>query len=103
MKEGDAPGVAAICCNHPIYNRLVQQKLGPIFDDYREICNNAKKGTKEHEIPNAELDKKRLERLSRTLMNKIIAWGTEDAGASLDKHSAAEGAPAGAESDFGGS
>jgi hypothetical protein len=78
-------GVAEMCTDHPVYNRLVESLLNTIIIEYKMICDEAK--PEGHKIPNASLDKKRLENLSTHLMEQIINWGKIEAGASLDKHS----------------
>jgi len=77
-------GVAEICTDHPVYNRVVESLLNSIIKGYKAICDGAK--PEGHKIPNASLDKKRLESLSEQLMNQIIEWGQMEAGASLDRH-----------------
>ncbi|OJT24228.1 hypothetical protein BO221_13680 [Archangium sp. Cb G35] len=84
LKHGD-DGIAESCTNHPIYNRVVEGRLNSIISGYKSICDGAK--PEGHKIPNASLDKKKLEDLSEHLMNQIIDWGKIEAGASLDKHS----------------
>ncbi|RKH21516.1 hypothetical protein D7X74_01090 [Corallococcus sp. CA047B] len=82
LKEGD--GAPEICTDHPIYNRLVEDTLTGIVKDYKAICDGAK--PEGHKIPDADLDKTKLEDLSEHLMNQIIEWGQIEPGASLDKH-----------------
>jgi hypothetical protein len=75
-------GMAEVFTDHPSYNHLVEQWLGSIIAKYKEICDTAT--PEEHKIPNAQLDKAILERLSKILMNLLLAWGKAEAGASLD-------------------
>jgi hypothetical protein len=83
LRHDDAPYVSEIFTDHPMYNRMVKKKLNSVIATYKAKCDEAK--PEEHEIPNAELDKKKLEDLSDTLMNTILGWGMSEAGASLDK------------------
>ncbi|RKG92742.1 AHH domain-containing protein [Corallococcus terminator] len=82
LKERD--GAPEACTDHPIYNRLVRDTLTEICKEYKAICDGAK--PEGHKIPDAKLDKKKLENLSEHLMNQIIEWGQIGPGASLDTH-----------------
>jgi A nuclease family of the HNH/ENDO VII superfamily with conserved AHH len=91
LRDNDAPGVPAICGNHPDYNLMsceVERGLNSIIKNYRNLCNkaiNAVKGT--HKIPKPTLDKKKLESLSRKLLRIILgasATGLITKGQSLD-------------------
>ncbi|ATB45388.1 AHH domain-containing protein [Corallococcus macrosporus] len=88
LKDDDTKSLPASCTNHPIYNLLVSEMtdgLSSIVDDYKKICVQAA-DREEHEIPDVELDKARLERLSTKLLEIILSWGRpEGAGPSLDK------------------
>ena len=70
--------------NHPVYNKMaleVDNGLNDIIKSYATTCKNAIK--KDHKKPNAKLDKKKLEKLSKKLLRMILRWkGT--GGLSLD-------------------
>ncbi|MCY1045293.1 AHH domain-containing protein [Corallococcus sp. bb12-1] len=83
LKHG-GEGVDEICTDHPVYNRHVRNTLTGIIRTYKSLCDKAKQ--EGHELPETELIKKKLENLSKNLMNQIIAWGQSEPGASLDKH-----------------
>ena len=89
LRDKDAPGVAAICANHPIYNKLtceIDRGLNSIVASYAKTCKGAitrVKGT--HKKPKANLNKERLIRLSRRLLTMIL--GAETAGAVSDGQS----------------
>ncbi|MBU8899865.1 AHH domain-containing protein [Corallococcus sp. M34] len=90
LKDGDTSRVAASCTDHPVYSQMTVEMLSglqKIISDYREICQEALLGVegKEHAIPDAELDKTRLESLSTRLLNLILSWGPNGGGRSLDK------------------
>jgi hypothetical protein len=89
LKEDDEPDLEAMCTDHPVYNEMVktmQSGLSEIIGDYKEICADAIKKVKgkKHKVPNAELDKSRLEELSRTLLKMILDAGAAGAGKSID-------------------
>jgi hypothetical protein len=84
LKERDVPGTQSICTDHPIYNRLVEDQLVAIIQEYKTICDQEIAKAKPHKIPDAEVNKKQLERLSRRLLKMILAWGEVAEGASLD-------------------
>jgi len=81
LRHDDAR-VAEIFTDHPVYNRMVKQLLNSIITDYKQICD--KPSPDGHKIPKADLDKAKLEKLSDTLMHRILDWGIETPGASLD-------------------
>jgi hypothetical protein len=83
LRHDDAPEVSEIFTDHPVYNRMVKVKLNDIIDGYKAACDDPSPDG--HKIPNAEVDKSKLEDLSKTLMESILAWGETAAGASLDK------------------
>lgn len=85
LRHNDAPGVSEIFTDHPVYNDLVRSKLTSIIQNYKSICDQAKPTG--HEIPNAQLDKAKLEDLSKELMKTILDWGQQSPGDSLDKKS----------------
>jgi hypothetical protein len=96
LRDKDAGGIAAMCGNHPVYNLLaceVRLGLDSILRGYRKIVDQAiddVKGT--HKIPKPQLDKKKLERLSRKLLKMILgaeAEGLVSVGQSLDAMAAA--------------
>ena len=59
--------------------------LSSIVDDYKKICVKSA-NQEEHEVPDVELDKTRLESLSAKLLDIILSWGRpEGTGSSLDK------------------
>ncbi len=76
LRDGDAPGIAASCGNHPVYNKWtceIDRGLNSIIANYRRICQDAIRAVKgTHRIPKPTLDKKRLERLSRRLLKIIL-------------------------------
>lgn len=79
LKDDDAPDLEAMCTDHPVYNQMVREMdagLKSIISSYRSICDNAVKeveGT--HDVPNAKLDKAKLEQLSRDLLDILLQWG----------------------------
>jgi len=76
LRDKDAPGLAPICGNHPVYNEMtctIRNGLNSIIRNYRKICNeaiDAVKGT--HKVPKPSLDKKKLENLSKRLLKMIL-------------------------------
>lgn len=79
LKDGDIAGLDAECMDHPVYSmwtRTVKSGLNEVIQGYKGICESAEKKAKEagHENPDPELDKKKLERLSRTLLEQILNW-----------------------------
>ena len=99
LKEGDAAGLSAQCLDHPVYStwtREAKAGLDEIIQDYKKICEDAEKEAQaNHGIPDPELDKKRLERLSKRLLDLILNWrGPGDVGSnglSLDMMATALG------------
>ncbi len=87
LRHPEETDMTEMFTDHPIYNLLVKDRLSSIIADYKQICDDAK--PEGHKIPNASLDKTKLEDLSEDLMNQIIDWGKMEAGASLDRHSRA--------------
>ncbi|MCY1016936.1 AHH domain-containing protein [Pyxidicoccus sp. MSG2] len=90
LKDDDAPSLAASCTDHPIYSAMVKEVemgLNKIIDDYKSICDGAKpKPGEEHEIPDVDLDKSKLEDLSELLLQMHLNWGKPGGtGPSLDK------------------
>jgi hypothetical protein len=83
LRHGDAPEVGEIFTDHPVYNRMVEVKLNSIITGYKGTCDEASPDG--HKIPKAKLDKAKLEKLSKTLLKSILAWGQTAKGASLDK------------------
>ena len=86
LKVGDVAGIAASCTDHPSYSDFVQQRLKTIIDSYKQLCDQAISDTQPHDVPKADLDKKKLENLSDTLMNRILDWGESGTGESIDSH-----------------
>lgn len=87
LKEDDADGISGMCTNHPIYNRLVDDKLTQIINGYRTTVKSAiDSAEKTHDVPNPSLDKAKLEALSKELMDLIVSWGKKRDGSSLDKN-----------------
>ncbi|WIG99464.1 AHH domain-containing protein [Myxococcus sp. SDU36] len=88
LKDDDTKSLPASCTDHAIYNLIVdkmEKGLTEIVAEYKKICHQAATG-EEHGIPDAELDKTRLESLSTKLLNLILSWGrTGGTGPSLDK------------------
>jgi len=82
LRDNDAPGLAPVCGNHPIWNDMactIKGGLNDIIANYKQICDDAidqVKGT--HKVPKPTLDKKKLEDLSTTLLNMIL--GAKGAG-----------------------
>ncbi|NVI96686.1 AHH domain-containing protein [Myxococcus sp. AM009] len=89
LKDDDTSSLPATCTDHPVYNDMVDRMntgLDKIIKDYKNICDQAKED--EHETPDTELDKSRLENLSTELLELILSWGrTGGTGPSLDKKS----------------
>jgi hypothetical protein len=86
LAERDRGGVEKSYCDHPEYNRLVSQRLEKIIKSYKRICDDKlAKAKKKHPIPNAKLDKAKLENLSKLLLRKILAWGVAAPGMSLSR------------------
>jgi hypothetical protein len=93
QKEGDAT-VSPQVTDHPRYTDLVKSKLEKIIEDYASICLKAQKEKeKKHDTPDPDLDKKRLESLSKSLLKMVLNWGGTDQpgdkGCSLDAAAAA--------------
>jgi hypothetical protein len=85
LKEKDSPGNAQNCTDHPGYTKVVEVRLARIIDSYNKICKDAiKKVNKKHPVPKPKVDKAKLHRLSKSLMNLVLAWGQLQPGASLD-------------------
>lgn len=83
LRHDDAAGVKEKFTDHPGYSDLVRDLMNAIITGYKTICDEAKPDG--HKIPKAELDRAKLENLSKDLMNMILSWGTASPGASLDK------------------
>ena len=84
LKDDDEPDLDAMCTNHPVYNEMVvvmRNGLESIIAGYVEICNQAIEEAQPHEIPDPELDKTKLEKLSEKLLKIILGWS---GGSSLD-------------------
>lgn len=86
--------------SHPVYDDYVkaEKKLETDEDKgLKRIMNEFKKAAKQaqdaagddHPIPDADLSKKKLEKLSRTLLKDILDWGAVGTGASLDEEAGA--------------
>jgi hypothetical protein len=91
LRDKDAPGLAPICGNHPVWNDMtctIRSGLTSIVNGYKKICDDAidaVKGT--HKVPKPSLDKTKLEKLSERLLKLILgaqAAGHIDEGQSLD-------------------
>ncbi|MFP2960929.1 hypothetical protein ACLEPN_24740 [Myxococcus sp. 1LA] len=77
LKDDDTKSLPASCTDHAIYNLLVSEMtdgLSSIVDDYKKICVRAA-DQEDHETPDVELDKTRLESLSTKLLEIILSWG----------------------------
>jgi len=88
LKENDAPDLAAMCTDHPVYSKMVVEMLtglNQIINDYKGICDQEIQKNPQHKIPDATLDKARLEELSLRLLRIILDWGAGIGGGSLDK------------------
>jgi len=94
LKENDEPDLAAMCTDHPVYNKMVKEMdsgLNDIVKEYAKTCDKAiKKADKNHDEPKATLSKSKLESLSRKLMKMILNWGSSAAarkvaGGALDR------------------
>ncbi|WP_020405096.1 AHH domain-containing protein [Hahella ganghwensis] len=87
LREDDEPDLDAMCQAHPVYDEMVKEMdkgLEKILKGYRKICNKAvSDNDDEHVIPDAKLDKAKLEKLSETLLETILDW---EGGRSLDGH-----------------
>lgn len=70
---------------HADYSDMVEAKLKEIIDDYKQICDQAISDTKPHEMPKAELDKKKLEALSKRCELVIKQFGAVIEGGQIDK------------------
>jgi A nuclease family of the HNH/ENDO VII superfamily with conserved AHH len=82
--------------SHPVYDGYVrgEQKyqdetasgLSKVMDHYSEIAKKAKDAAdpKKHAIPDAEMSKRKLENLSKDLLEIILEWGESGTGDSLD-------------------
>ncbi len=70
--------------NHPDYNDMVESKLKEIVDDYKRICDQAVTDAKPHELPKAELDKAKLESLSKRCELVIKKFGAVALGDAID-------------------
>jgi hypothetical protein len=95
LKEDDEPDLEAMCTDHPVYNEMVKTMrsgLSKIIGDYKEICDDAIKKAKDegHKVPNAKLDKSRLERLSRTLLKMLLDAGAAGTGKAIDSTASAK-------------
>ncbi|WP_239989216.1 AHH domain-containing protein [Corallococcus macrosporus] len=90
LKDDDTKSLPASCTDHPVYNVMVSRMiegLNKIIENYKSICEKSK-DKDEHETPDVELDKSRLEELSAQLLEIILAWGrASNTGPSLDKKS----------------
>lgn len=91
LRDKDAPGLAPICGNHPVWNEMtctIRGGLNSIIKGYKKICDDAidaVKGT--HKVPKVTLDKNKLENLSKRLLAMILSAqgaGHIDEGQSLD-------------------
>ena len=83
--------------SHPVYDAYVKGELKyedetlsglqKIISDFKEIAQKAKDAAdpKDHEIPNAKLSKRKLEKLSKDLLQIILDWGEAGTGDSLDE------------------
>jgi hypothetical protein len=65
--------------NHPVYNLMALQiegGLNTIIKSYAATCKDAltKAKKKKHRVPKASLDKAKLEKLSKTLLDMILNW-----------------------------
>ena len=99
LRDADSPGMSASCGNHPDYNRMtctMERGLDSIIKGYIKICDKAVDETQgTHDVPNPTLDKKKLEELSKELLDIILgatAAGDVKAGQSLDHLAKARGA-----------
>lgn len=70
--------------NHPDYNDMVESKLKEIVDEYKRICDQAVDDTEPHDVPNAELDKAKLENLSKRCELVIKKFGAVALGGAID-------------------
>lgn len=77
LREDDAPGLSDACTNHPIYNDMVESKLTPVINAYKEDCAKAQKKATGHKVPKVELDKTRLENVSKSLLDWILGSPAE--------------------------
>jgi hypothetical protein len=78
--QHDDGGVEVAIGNHPVWNQYVvdvENGLKTIIDDYAKICKDAIADAEknQHPLPNAELDKKKLEALSERLLKFILEGG----------------------------
>lgn len=71
--------------NHPDYNDLVESRLKAIIDDYKKICDDAVANTEAHKVPNAKLDKAKLESLFRRCEAVIKIYGAVAMGGQIDQ------------------
>ncbi|MDG9669604.1 AHH domain-containing protein [Hahella sp. CR1] len=85
LKEEDQQEVSKQCTSHPIYDRLVRETkkgLRDILGEYRKICDPVKDYPDGHPIPDVNLDKSKLEKLSEKLLRLILGMSP---GAPLDQ------------------
>ncbi len=75
--------------NHPDYNDLVQTRLNEVMDEYKKTCRDAIDQGEDHEMPDAQLTKKKLEKVSKDCADMIKEYGVIAAGEQLDKLKAA--------------
>lgn len=88
LKDGDGQVYVSVpCTDHPVYSEMVLEiaaGLNKIIQGYRKICDQNGQGV--HKSPNAALDKRKLEDLSRRLLKLLLKWGqSKYAGMSLDQ------------------
>lgn len=70
--------------NHPDYNDMVESRLKEIVDDYKQTCDQAVNDTEPHDVPTAELDKAKLEALSKRCEAVIKQFGAIAMGDAID-------------------
>jgi hypothetical protein len=82
--------------SHPVYDAYARGEkkyeddtesgLRKVMDHYKEIAKKAmdEADPKDHKIPDAKLSKRKLEDLSKDLLQDILDWGEAGTGESLD-------------------
>lgn len=86
LKDEDGYMVSPQVGNHPEYNRIVEQKLNLIVNDFNKIVEeaNTKADPEKHQVPKFTLAKKKLEKLSDKMFDWIVTNSKTSAGQSLD-------------------